>query len=162
MLKNFSWKTILLTLFAWMLFWEVKETITGERMFFFYRWLYSDKAYAKNIETFTYLLTDEQVIYMLSHPNEPVQQPTRKELRLKNLNAVLRLRNLKGGIAYGTLKWGILDEGWSMIDIDYIPTPSDSAKYANVIIPLGMIIAERTDGLPDPIIVEWEKFYVYR
>ena len=35
MLKKFPWKTVLLTLIAWMLFWEVKETITGERPFFF-------------------------------------------------------------------------------------------------------------------------------
>ena len=78
-LSKFPWKTVLLTLLVWTLFWEIKEAIAGERTFILYRWIYSDKGFAKNIEILTYLLTDEQVAYMLSHPNEEVRQPTRQE-----------------------------------------------------------------------------------
>src|SRR5438552_2518787 len=99
MLKKFPYKTVLLTLFAWMLFWEVKETIAGERLLFLYRWIYSDMSHAKDIEVLTYLLTDEQVAYMLSHPDEEVMQPSNKTLwSSKNMNVVLRFRNLTGGL----------------------------------------------------------------
>ncbi len=161
MLKKFPWKTVLLTLFAWMLFWEVKETITGERAFFLVRWLYSDKGHAKNIEVLTYLLTDEQVAYMLTHPNEEVQQPSNRELRFKDVNAVFRIRNLTGGVAWGTLSWGIDSIRGGKLEISEIPLPMHK-RYANTIIPIGIIVHERNDSPPDPITYKWDELYVYR
>ena len=162
MLKQFPWKTVLLTLLAWMLFWEVKETISGERPLFIYRWLYSDKGHAKNIEVLTYLLTDEQVAYMLVHPDEIVQQPNKKELRLQNVNVVLRIRNLTGGVASGKLSWTMPGMARSEVDINDIPNPSDSRRYANTVIPLGIVIGERGDVPPYPISTSWKELYVYR
>ena len=163
MLKKFPWKTVLLTLLAWTLFWEIKETLTGERMLFVYRWLYSDKSHAKNIEILTYLLTDDQVSYMFSHPNEPVKQLSSKELSMKNVNAVLRIRNLTDGIAYGKLAWSLDKRGWSTIDISEIPGPRESMKYSNVVIPLGIVIATRGNTLPPELITtRWDKLYLYR
>ena len=161
MLKKFPWKTVLLTLFAWMLFWEVKETITGERMFFLVRWLYADKGHAKNIEVLTYLLTDEQVAYMLTHPNEEVQQFSKKNLSSKNMNVVFRIRNLTGGLAWGKLSWTMPGMGWSGVNVPYIPIPGKSRKYADIIIPIGVLLMERADSLPDPITYKWDELYVY-
>ncbi len=162
-LSKFPWKTVLLTLVVWILFWEVKETVTGERMFFMYRWIYSDKNFAKNIETLTYLLTNEQVSYMFSHPNEDIRQLTKRELRFKNANVVLRLRNLKGGIAYGRLRWIMSDGCGDVVDVSFIPTSRDeSDKYCDIVIPVGVVIVESKDGLPDPIKVKWEDLYVYQ
>ncbi len=146
MFKKIPWKTILLTLLAWILFWEVKETITGERGLFLYRWIYSEMSYAKNIEILTYLLTDDQVCYMLSHPNEEITQPNQKDLDLINVNVVLRLRNLNGGIAYGKLSWTMPGWGWSSVDVNDIPISSNlKKKYGDIIISLGIRIASSKD-----------------
>lgn len=161
MLKKFPWKTVLLTLLAWMLFWEVKETITGERMIFLVRWLYSDRSYAKNIEVLTYILTDEQVCYMLCHPDEVIQQPSNKDLSSQNVNVVLRIRNLIGGHAWGRLSWMMPGRGWSIVDVHYMPVPGKTKKYGDIIIPMGKIIAGRNDSPPEPITVKWDKLYVY-
>ena len=131
--------------------------------FFLVRWMYSNKSYAKNIEVLSYLLTDEQVVYMLSHPNEEIQQPTNKALSSKYVNVVLRIRNRIGGLAWGKLSWTISERGmgWSVVNVHEIPSPHDAKKYADIIIPVGKIIAMRNDSLPDPIIVKWDALYVY-
>lgn len=163
MLKKFPWKTVLLTLFAWMLFWEVKETITGERMICLVRWIYSDMSHAKKIEVLTYLLTDEQVCYMLSHPDEVVQQPSKKDLSSKNdVNVVLRIRNLTGGVAWGRLSWTIPGMRWSIVDVHEIPVPGKSKKYGDIVIPMGGIPFEREEAPPESITVRWDELYVYR
>src|ERR1700733_16324745 len=113
-------KTVLLTLIAWTLFLEVKETITGERMNIFSRLYYSDMSYAKNIEVLSYILTDEQVLSMLSHSNKPIQQPNERELATKNLNVVLRLRNLQERRASGRMVWKTTGMYPSVVDIPYI------------------------------------------
>ena len=161
-MKNFPLKTVVLTLLAWGLFWEIKETITQERMIFIVRWLYSDMLHVKDIEVKTYLLNDEQVIAMLSHPNEEVQQPTKKQIASKDMNVVLRIRNLKGGFACGRLAWKFPYTIWSIVDVSDIPVPRSRKKYTDIIIPTGIIPMERIDELPEPITVKWESLYVYR
>ena len=162
MLKNFPWKTVLLTLFAWMLFWEVKETISGERSFFVIRWLYSDKNYTQNIEVLSYILTDDQVSYMLAHPNEEIQQPTNRMLDDHFVNVVLRVRNRGLGVTWGALSWNMYGGNWNIIDVVDIPRSIDSQKYGNIIIPIGKNIPLQDDELPKPINIKWNEFYVYR
>ena len=111
MLKKFPRKTVLLTLIAWMLFWEVKETVTGGRMVFLVRWLYSDKGHAKNIEVLTYLLTDEQAASMLTHPNEEVQQLNKTDLSSKNMNVVFRISKSDWWIFLSPLAWAMPGTG---------------------------------------------------
>lgn len=161
MFKKFPWKTVLVTLLAWALFWEVKETITGERWFFLYRWTYSGMFFEKNIEILTYILNDEQVSYMLTHPDEEVHQPGQKDLYLKNANVVLRIRNLKGGSAYGRLSWFLRGYGWNVVDIDDIPVRNNPKKYGDFIISMGILVG-REDTLPEPVKVKWDELYVYR
>ena len=162
MLKNFPWKTVLLTLFAWMLFWEVKETISGERRFFLVRWLYSDENYTQNIEVLSYILTDDQVSYMFAHPNEAIQQPTNRMLEDHSVNVVLRLKNRARRLTWGKLKWRMCKREWHIVDVADIPRENDKDKYAQIVIPIGNAIAHHNDELPDPVEVEWEQFYVYR
>ena len=162
MFKKKSWKILFLALLAWMLFWEIKETITGDRNFFLNKWIYSDKGYTENIEVLTYLLTDEQIIYMLSHPDEEVKQPNKKDLYLKNVSAVFRIRNIYNGVAEGRLLWTMPGWGWSAVDVIQVQVPRKKKKYGDVIIALGVQITDRDETPPDPITVKWGELYVYR
>lgn len=165
-LKKIPWKTILLTLFFWALFWEIKETIARERNIFLIRWFYSEKSYAKNIEVLTYILTDEQISYMLSHPDEEVQQPTQKELYLKPVSVVLRFRNRYDGVVQGKLSWTMPEWGWNPVNVIDIPITDNpynpNQKFGNIIISLGIQFAIQEDIPPDPITVRWDELYVYR
>ncbi len=145
-----------------MLFWEIKGTISGERAPFLHRWMYSKKSYAKNIEVLTYTLTDEQVSYMFTHPLEEIQQPSQKDLFLKNVYAVLRIRNLYNRVAEGRLSWSISGSGWSAVDVNNIPIHSNARKYGDIIISLGVRITDTNDTPPEPIIVKWDELYLYR
>lgn len=160
MLKELPYKPVLLTLLTWMLFGEVRETLTGERPLFIYRWLYTDRSHAKNIEVLTYLLTDEQVAYMLLHPNDVIQQPSNKDLRFKYVNVVLRIRNLTGGIASGRLSWGIGKDEAKLVDIVEIPILGQAQKYSNIVIPIGIVIVSNNNLLPEPILIKWKELYV--
>ncbi len=163
MLKKIPYITIVLTLLAWMVFWDIKETLNGERVFFLYRWIYYNMGHAKDIEVLTYQLTDEQVAHMLSRPDEDVIQPSTRELSGKNVNVVFRLRNKTGGIAYGRLSWLLQGWKWSVVDVHFIPTPSEFRKYGDIIISMGIVVGERgDDSLPDPVEVKWDTLYVYR
>lgn len=162
MFKKFPWFTVLATLVAWMLFWEVKETLSGDRTLFIYRWLYSDLAHAKDIEIKTYLLTDEQVSYMFAHPEKEIQQPRKPALRSKNVNVVISLGDSIGGKAYGELAWSLPGMGWNKVDVKYVAKSAKAPDNAVMVIPIGVYIIEREDSLPEPIEVKWEKLYVYR
>lgn len=162
MFKKSLWFTIVATLVAWMLFWEVKETITGERTFFVYRWLFSDLDYAKDIEVKTYLLTNEQVSHVFAHPDEEIQQPRKPALESKNVNLVIRLRDLKGGAISGKLRWKMFGPGGAPIDVIKMSTSKNAHKYTTIVLPLGIVVIEREDALPEPITVEWEELYVWR
>lgn len=151
---------VLLTLFAWMVFWEVKETISGERSFFLVRWMYANKSYSKNIEVLPYVLTNEQVSYMLLHPNEEIQQPTNQALFNKNVNVVLRIRNRTNTLTWGKLYWTMYKKEWKEVDVIEIPMPGDNPKYSDIIIPIGSY-ALKNDELPDPIEIKWKEFYRY-
>lgn len=162
MLKKFPWKTVLLTIIAWTLFWEVKGEISGERMSLLVRWLYSDIGHVKEIEVLPYILTDEQVQDLILHPDHPIQQPSKNELSSKNMYIVLRIRDLAGGRAWGRLSWKLPYGEWSVVDVPYIPGPRKAKKFSDIIIPTGTLAMERENSLPEPITVKWDELYVYR
>lgn len=161
-IKKFPLKTVILTLIAWGLFWEIKETIAHERMFFLARWIYSSAWIATDIEVKTYLLSDDYVLEMLSHPNEEIQQPTERQIESKNMNVVLRIRNLNGGVAWGRLSWKLPYSTWRIVDVPHMPVPWMKEKYANIIIPVGILAMVREDTPPEEITVRWDSLYVYR
>ncbi len=162
MFKKIPWKTILLTLFVWTAFWDIKETINGDKDFFLFRWIYSDINYARNIEVLSYILTDEQVCYLVCHPEEEINQLNQKELFLKEVNLVLRIRNLYSGFVKGRLSWSRPGEEWNTVDVKDIPIPGNSKKFGDIIIALGVRIVGKDDMPPDPVSIRWDELYVYR
>lgn len=160
-IKRLPWKTVILTILCWTIFWDTWDTITGDQPDILTRAVFWDKSYAKNIEIRTYLLTDDQVLTMLSHPNEPIQQPNQRELTSKNLNVVLRMRNMKGGLAFGKLAWTMPGMGWNLIDVHEIERFHHSPRYSDIVIPVGVLPMEQTDDLPGSIKVSWESFSVH-
>lgn len=160
-IKQFPWKTVILAILCWIIFWDVKDTITGDQPDILTRAFFWDKSYAKNIEIRTYILPDEQVHSMLAHPDDPIQQPNQRELASKNLSVVLRMRNMKGGYTFGRLAWTMPGMGWNLIDVHEIERFHRSPRYSDIIIPVGVLPMKQTDDPPGPIKVRWESFSVY-
>lgn len=159
MVKKIPWKTILFTLLALAFFCDIKESLTGQRTFFLYRWLFSSKKHADQVEVLAYFLNEKQVAYMLLHPEEVVVQSKDKDLSMQDLYLVLRIRDKKGGIISGKLSFTFPGMGWNQISILNKSTPENVKKYTNTIIPLGIIVAERNPE-PIPITIRWDELYI--
>lgn len=145
-----------------LVFFEIKDTITGDKSIFFVRWFYSNRGYAKKIEIKTYLLNDEQVLQLLTHPENEIQQPTQKDLYLKNANVVLRMKNHGGASAWGTLAWRLGAQQWSEIDVDLPPSHAMHAKRFNdYIIPVNIVVGIANEDLPKKIHTKWNSLYTY-
>jgi hypothetical protein len=143
-------------------FFEIKDTITGDKSIFFVRWFYSNRGYAKKIEVKPYLLNDEQVLQLLTHPEKDIRQPPQKDLYLKNANVVLRLKNHGGASAWGTLAWRIGNQQWSKIDIDLPPSHAKHAKRFNdFIIPVDIVVGIDKEDPPSGIQTKWDSLYTY-
>lgn len=139
---------------------EVRDKIKGNKMLFLERWMFSDRAYGKKIEVKPYLLNDAQVIQLLSHPEKEIEQPPQKDLYLKNVNVVLRIKNQGGIGAWGTLSYK-LHNNWLKIDLKYIP-PVDrkiNKPVYDCVIPIGVAVPFDNDDLPDPIQIRWTHLY---
>ena len=119
---------------------DITKALKGEKLIFFERWRLSNKEYAKNIEVKSYLLTDEQAAELLANPQKEITQPMQKELYMKNLNVVLRLKNKKGIYAWGTLAFSYKSQNWSYIDIAFTKSVDYEKSYYNFIIPNGILI----------------------
>ena len=147
-----------------MVFFEIKDTITGDKSMFLVRWIYSDRGYAKKIEVKAYLLNDQQVLEMLTHPENDVVQPPQKDLHLKNANVVLRLKNHGGGSAWGTFAWRIgNDQQWAKIDIELPPSYVKHAKrFSDFIIPVDIVVLFNNEDPPKEIQTKWDSLYAYR
>jgi hypothetical protein len=154
----------LATIIGILAFSEIKDTITGDKSIFIVRWLYRSPAYAKNIEVQAYLLNDNQVLELLSHPEKDIVQPPQKDLYLKNVNVVLRIKNHGSATAWGTLAWRLGDQGWSKFDIgDFPPVHAKNAKRLNdYIIPVGVVVPFNNDLPPEEIGIKWDSLYRYR
>jgi hypothetical protein len=162
-MKKNSWSAKVLALvLAAFLFFEIKDTISGKKDFFLVRMLFSDRGYAKKIDVKPYLLNDQQVIQLLIHPQDEIQQPPQKDLYLKNVNVVLRIVNHGGVHSWGTLAYSI-DGGtnWFEIDLKSIPPP-DSALNKQVydyVIPIGVAVLFDNDNPPEEIKYKWFSLY---
>jgi hypothetical protein len=142
-------------------FFEIKDTITGDKQFFLVRMLYSKQGYAKKIDVKPYLLNDEQVIQSLTRPQMEIQQPPRKELFLKNVNVVLRIKNQGKAAAWGTLAYSIDHINWSKIDVHLESIHSkNNAPFYEYVIPIGIAVPYDDDMLPKPIQIRWVALYV--
>ena len=143
---------------------DITKALKGEKLIFFERWRLSNKGYAKNIEVKSYLLTDEQLINLLSQPKQDVKQPSQNELYNKNINLVLRIKNHGQGVVWGTLAWKIGEGGWGNVEVDDMPPirVSYAKTFNDFIIPVGNIIFFDKD-IPSPKIqVKWKRLYRYK
>ena len=165
-MKNLSRCAIALGLvLTALLFFEIKDTITGKKDIFIARWvswlLYSNSGYAKKIEVKPYLLNDEEVIQLLMHPEQEIQQPPQKDLFLKNVNMVLRISNQGGAVADGTLAYRIYEDGhWFKLDVVISPSDRKNSKQVyDYVIPLGVAVFFENDKPPGYIQYKWLSLY---
>lgn len=164
--KRSSWYAIVLSfIFAIIVFFEIKDAITGKKDFFISRWiswiLYNDFEYAKKIEVKPYLLNDDQVIEMLTHPEQEILQPPQRDLYLKNVNLVLRVSNHGDSAAWGVLAYRVFENGdWFRLEVD-IPSSTREINKQNYdyVIPLGVVVPFNNDNLPEYIHYKWFSLY---
>ena len=144
---------------ATLAFFEIRETVTGDKQFFLVRMLFRKPGYASNIEVKPYLLNNEQVLQSFLHPQEALQQPLEKELFLKNVNVVLRIANRGHAVAWGTLAYSVDHVNWFKIDVILDPVKND-APFCEYVIPMGRRVFW-DDELPQkPIQFRWNSLYV--
>ena len=151
---------VLLITLGTLVFFEIKDTVTGDKSIFLVRMFYSKKGYAKNIEIKPYLLNDEQVLQSLKHPQIELQQPPQKELFLKNVNVVLRITNYGQAVAWGTLAYKVDHSIWLKIDVDMNPINSkNKTPFCEYVIPIGIAVPYDDDLPPKPIKLKWIALY---
>ena len=144
---------------GWYLVVDIVRNMQGKDLLFFERWFFSDRGYAKNIEIKSYILTDEQAAWVLAHPEEEVKQPTQKELYLKPVNIVIRIKNKS--YAWGTLAYRFKNHNWNCIDVDFSRPSKIEEQYYNFVLPKGILIADNSDEVPENVQIHWESLYTY-
>ena len=148
-----------------LLFFEIKDTMTGKKDIFIARWFswlfFSNSGYAKKIEVKPYLLNDEQVIHLLANPQQEIQQPPQKDLYLKNVNLVLRISNHGGASAWGILAYRIYEDGkWFRLEIDISSSKREiNKKMYDYVIPVGIAVPFDNDKPPEHIQYKWVSLY---
>ena len=142
---------------------EIIDTVNGDKQIFLIRWLFREDEFAKKIEIQPYLLSDDQVVQMLAHPEDALNQPLQRDLYLKNVNVVLRIRS-RHVVSWGTLAWRLNDKQiWSKVEFSPPPSGTKHARqYNDLIIPLGVIITTNSNLPPEQIQTKWVQLYVYR
>ncbi|HSX04127.1 MAG TPA: hypothetical protein VLG76_05300 [Rhabdochlamydiaceae bacterium] len=165
-MKKSSWYVLTLSLIlVIVIFFEIKDTITDKKDFFISRWfsslLYSDFEYSKKIEVKPYLLNDDQVIEMLTHPEQEVQQPPQKDLYLKNVNLVLRIKNDGGSAVWGVLAYRVFENGnWFRVEVNVPSSKREINKQVyDYVIPLGVVVPFNNNNLPEHIQYKWCSLY---
>ncbi|NNM43941.1 MAG: hypothetical protein HKM07_06325 [Chlamydiae bacterium] len=157
-MKKSSWcKIALLSLIGLAVFLEIYDTMTDRKAFFLERWLFSNRGYAKEMEIKTYLLTDEQLAWSLSHQDEEIKQPSQKDLYNRNVNLLLRIKNHRGASAWGSLAWKTKYQGWQMLQVGGLSCYDK--KFADFVVPIGIQKVANSDELPEEVRVKWLSLY---
>jgi hypothetical protein len=165
-MKRFSRVSIILGfVLAAVFFFEVKDAAVGKKDFFLNRWvswaLYGNFEYRKEIEIKPYLLNDEQVIQMLTHPQQEIIQPPQKDLYLKNVNLVLRASNHGDSVAWGVLGYRVFENGdWIRLEVDIPSSQREVNKQVyDYVIPVGVVVPFNNNNLPEHIQYKWFSLY---
>ncbi len=124
---------------------------------FIERLLFSDKAYAKQIEVKAYILTDKQSADLLADSlQEPTQLLASELARVPKLYLVVRVKNLGKKNAWGTLACSV-PRIWHPIKI---PTISIRDDFCNYLICLeGFSVAYSYENFKPKITFEWDQLY---
>jgi hypothetical protein len=121
------------------------------------RLLFSDKAYANEIEVKAYIITQEQACAALCDPSQLPTQLNNKDLYGKKTYLFLQVRNMGKKHAWGTLACSVpryhVPIKVPIFDID------NPKNYNTYLFHLGVIVL--TDSKPDApkISVEWDELY---
>ncbi len=157
-MKKFSWcRIVLISLIGLAVFFEIYDTIRGKKVLFLERWLFSNRGYAKEMEIKTYLLTDEELAWFLSHQDEEIKQPSQKDLYNKNINLLLRIKNHKGAAAWGSLAWKTGYHSWQILQVGGLS--GYDKKFADFVIPIGIQPVLNSDEPPEEVRVKWLSLY---
>ncbi len=120
--------------------------------------LFSDKSYARSIETHAWITTAAQVSEAFTKQEDPMQLPYR-ELHGKYIYLVVRLKNLEAYFADGTLE--ITCPGIGNFSIGGICLDPKLDQYEYYVIPLGNTVfgQNELDNKPQ-FSFKWKKLYV--
>ncbi|NGX48673.1 MAG: hypothetical protein K940chlam5_00263 [Candidatus Anoxychlamydiales bacterium] len=135
---------------------DITKAVKGESPIFFQRWRQIDMGYTKKMEIKSYLLTDDGAAYLLQNPQKEISQPMQSELYKKNINVVLRVKNLKRKIAWGTISYKI---GEKRLFVDVINIEGESDKFNNFVISVGNIITSDEDKKPKSLDAKFKTLY---
>ncbi len=105
------------------------------------------------MEIKTYTLTDEQVVWLLNHPDEEIEQLQKNDLYNKNVNAVIRMKNRGGKEVWGLFTWETCSRRSRVVGIDNITSYKE--KFVNFIFPLGQALYFPDGNFPEEIRVTW-------
>lgn len=124
---------------------------------FFEKFLFSDKAYAKQIEVKAYILTEKQSADLLFDPSkEPIQLLASELAQSSKLYLVVRVRNLGNKHVWGTLACSV-PRVWHPIKV---PTISIRDDFCNYLICLeGFCVAYSDEKFIPKITYEWDQLY---
>ena len=123
----------------------------------FERFLFSDKAYAKHIEVKAYILTESQSADLLADPSrEPTQLLASELSQFLKLYLVVRVRNLGGKHAWGTLACSV-PRIWHPIKIPAISIRDDFCNY--LICLEGFYVAGSDENFLPKLSFEWDELY---
>ena len=151
---------LLVITLAILAFFEIRDTVNGDRMNFLARMYYSSPQYAKMIEIKAYLLNNEQLDQLLTHPNMEIQQPKKGKFSDIDQNVVLRIKNHGNATAWGTLAYSVNSDFWWKIDVVLPSNDSTNGKaYYEYVIPTAISISYSDNELPEPILVKWISLY---
>jgi len=153
---------ILMLIVSAFVFFEIRDTLNGDKQVFIARILFNSPGAAKWIDVKAYLLNDEQVLEAFKDPSKELKQPTHKELYYKNVNVVLRVKSqAEGGVrAWGTLAYSVDHVNWKKIDVKVEPTSSkDRMPFYQYVIPTGIAVPYDDDIQQEPILIKWVALY---
>ena len=123
----------------------------------FTRFLFSNKAYAKNIEVKAYILTNIQASALLADPSkEPTQFIGRELAKFPKQYLVVRVRNLGNSHAWGTLACSVPGI-WDPLKIPIISIRKDFCDY--LICVEGISVSYSHHTYAPNITYEWDKLY---
>ena len=153
---------ILMLIVSAFVFFEIRDTLNGDKQVFIARILFNSPGAAKWIDVKAYLLNDEQVLEAFKDPSKELKQPTNRELYSKNVSVLIRIKNQadEGEVAWGTLAYSIDHVNWHKIDVIMPPKKSkNDVPFYQYVIPSGSGVFYSDDVPHEPVLIKWVALY---
>ncbi len=157
-MKNLSKSTrLLIIILSFMVLFEIKKEVGGERNFFLKRWFGNNYSYAKNLEIEFFQLSNAQVADMFANPHKKIAQPSLEEISNNPINGVVRIKN-HGEL---TIK-GRLRNEFFQTDVGPIPGchKNSESNYYCIVFPYQLSSREKNNpDLFKPLDFTWHYLY---